>query len=57
MVGNTKYNSTRNGDLSLLSCVDGGSFVRSDDAVETFKRHAQYEQSAACVPRVIDIWT
>ena len=57
MVGKTKYSSTRNGDLSLLSCVDGGRFVWSDDAVETFKRHAEYEQSAACVPRVIDVWT
>ena len=56
MVGKTKYNSTHNGDLSLLRCVDGGSLVRFNDAVETFKRHAEYEQSAACVPQVIDVW-
>ena len=56
MVGKAKNNRTRNGDSSFLSRVDGGSFVRSDDAVETLKRHAQYEENAACIPRVIDVW-
>ena len=40
-----KYKDADNGTLSFLYCVERGCFVRSDDAVETFKCHAQNEKS------------
>ena len=39
-----KHNNTQNGDLSSFNCIKWSSFVGSDDAVETFERHAEYEE-------------
>ena len=42
----TEYYNADNSDLSLFNCIKRSTFVGSDDAVETFKRHTENEQSA-----------
>ena len=44
---NAEYNSNSNNNFSLLKSVKRSSLVWSDDAVETFKRHADDKYSAA----------
>ena len=44
----TDYHNTGNSNFSLFSSIKRSSLVRSDDAVETFKRHKDDEISTAC---------
>ena len=37
----TKQNNANNCNISYFNRINRGSFVRSDDAVETIKRHAE----------------
>ena len=39
----TKHNNTYNGNFSSFNRIKRGSFVRSDDAIETIKCHIDYE--------------
>ena len=43
----TEHHYTAYGDLGSFNRIKRSSLVRPDDAVETIKRHAQYEESAA----------
>ena len=36
-----------NNDFSSFNCIERGSLVRSDDAVEAFKRHSNYKTCTA----------
>ena len=36
-----------NSDLGSFNCIERGSLMRSDDAVETFKRHAECKYCTA----------
>ena len=42
----TEYYNANNSDLSPEKSIKWCTFVGSDDAVETFKRHAEYKESA-----------
>ena len=44
---NAEYNNKGNDNFSSFNCIEQSSLVWSDDAVETFKRHAQYKESTA----------
>ena len=46
-VQNTENDNRCNGEPSSLNRIKRSSLVRSDDAVETFKRHAYDEPGAA----------
>ena len=45
MIQNTKHKDTYYSDLGSFNRIKRDSLVRSDDAVETFKRHAEDEES------------
>ena len=49
-INNTNKYNAQNSDLSSFNSVKRGSFVGSEDTVETFKRHHDYE-IYACVSR------
>ena len=42
----TDTDNTQNGSLSSFNRIERSSLMWSDDAVETFKRHVEYEESA-----------
>ena len=42
----THFQNAHNCDSCSFNCIEWGSLVRSDDAVETFKHHVEYEESA-----------
>ena len=46
IIQHTKYKNTYNGNLSSFNRIKRGCLVGPDDAVETFKRHGEYEESA-----------
>ena len=45
IVQETKCDNKYNGDFGSFNRIKRSSLVRSDDAVETIKRHAEYEES------------
>ena len=44
---NTEDYDGGNGNFSSFNRIKRSSFVRSDDAVETIERHAEYKESTA----------
>ena len=47
MIQSTEYYNNGNSDLGPFNGIERGSLMRSDDAVETFKRHAECKCCAA----------